>query len=106
MLAPVTARQESVTRVAVGVLLGALLAGAGAWITLADEFQTRTEILEMIKNRGPIDVALLEYRLKEQDTKLREVEEKIDIIDRSINEVMVVLRALTKDLEIHAENSP
>ena len=64
---------------------------------------TRTEVLELIKNRGPIDVALLDYRLNEQDTKLRQVEGKVDEANRSINEVMLVLKTLSKDLETHME---
>ena len=101
-----TARQETVARVAVGVLLGALLTGAGAWITWAGNVPTREEVLELIETRGPINVKLLEYRLNEQDAKLDLVELKIDTTNRTLNEVMVVLRTLSKDLEAHRADDP
>jgi len=102
----VTARQETVARVAVGVLLGALLTGAGAWITLAQEFQTKDEVLDLIETQGPVDVALLDYRQDEQDFKLDKLEEKMDTIIRNQNEVMVILRVLTKEVNAHTENDP
>ncbi len=101
-----TARQETVTRVAAGVMLGALLAGAGAWITLAGEFQTKTEVLNLIETQGPIDEALLEYRMNEQDAKLDKLEAMMGEMIRNQNEVMVVFRALVKDFEAYVSQDP
>ena len=101
-----TARQETVARVACGVLLAALLTGAGAWMTLMTHAVTKDEVLELIETRGPVNVKLLEYRLSEQDTKLQEVKESIASVDRNLDEVMVVLKSLTKDLDAHRANDP
>jgi len=88
-------------RAAIGILLAALIGGAGVWVTWARETPTKAEVVELIKNNNPYesDAKLLQHRINANSEQLDKLEVKVDSLQKDVSEVMGVLRALSKQLD-------
>ena len=88
-------------RIVAAVLLGALVSGAGVWITWASEVTNRAEVIELIDIYSPYitDKKALEVEIGAYSVRLTRVESKIDSVTRDVAEVSVMLRSLAKQLD-------
>ncbi len=84
-----------------GVLLAALISGAGAWVVWARQVPTEGQVLELIETRSPYveDRKELAYRVTEQTAKVRTLEEKVGDLQRDISEVKTLLKTLIHQVD-------
>ena len=86
------------TRMVVPLLIGALLTGAGAWVTWARTVPSKAEVIELIETRSPYlqDRRLLEERTGKELTKLREEVEELSV---QMSRLSAVLERIEKNVD-------
>jgi hypothetical protein len=92
------------SRIVIGVLMTALIGGAGAWVVVAQnvaEKPTRAEVKELILAHSPYvtDEALIGYELDQTSERLDRLEAKVEEALRGQAEIGAVLKALSKQLD-------
>jgi TolA-binding protein len=88
------------SRVLLGVLLTALVTGAGAWVAWAAQVAEKpstAEVVELIETRSPYIVD--QKQLNEQTVRVRQLEQKLQEVQRDVTEVKTMLVALARQLD-------
>lgn len=86
-------------RIATGVLVAALVGGAGLWVTWAKDIAekpNRAEVIELIDTYSPynIDQSLINHVMEAQQGRLDRLEQKMDEVRSSQAEMLTILRRL------------
>lgn len=84
-----------------GVLLAALVSGAGVWVVWARQVTTESQVIELIETRSPYreDRKELAYRMEEQTERSKDLEKSVRNIERELVEMKAVLQAILKKLD-------
>jgi DNA-binding transcriptional MerR regulator len=87
-------------RLVIAALLGALLSGAGAWITWGRSVLNANEIKEIVKTQSPyvVDKKAIEQRTKENTEELKKLREEIKELSGDSKEIKALLKFLTAQM--------